>query len=70
MKFSHIFAVSIICFILFFDACYGRIDKEEKVVYSLISAFLCGMFFGEVFVNYTKKRYVRKLFEAAWEKYS
>ena len=68
MKFSHIFVVSIICFILIFDACCGRIDKEEKVVYALISAFLCGMFFGELFINYMHKRYARELFGAAWEK--
>ena len=65
MKFSHIFVVSIICFILIFDAGCGRIDKEEKVVYALISAFLCGMFFGELFINYMHKRYARELFGAA-----
>ena len=68
MKFSHIFAVSIICFILIFDGCCGKTDKEEKVVYVLISAFFCEMFFGELFVNYMNKRYTRELFGAAWEK--
>ena len=68
MKLSHIFVVSIICFILIFDSCCGRIDKEEKIVYALISAFLCGMFFGELFINYMHKRYARELSGAAWEK--
>ena len=67
MKFAHIFAVSIICFILILDGCCGRIDKEEEVVYALISAFFCGMFFGELFINYMHERYTRELFGAAWE---
>ena len=62
MKFVFLFGVFICFSISIYDVCKGQIDREEKVVYSLICAFFCGMFTAELLISYFRERAIKKLF--------
>ena len=59
MRAAFVFTFGVICVKLLFDAFMGSIDKEEKVIYALVSAFFCGMFFGELLLIFKQRRAVQ-----------
>ena len=60
MKFGYLFFV-LFC-ILMYDGWNGRINTKEKLIYSLICAFFCGMFTAEIIISYLRERAIRRLF--------
>ena len=56
MRAAFVFGFAVICIKLLFDAFMGLIDKEEKAIYAVVSAFFCGMFFAELLLIYRQNR--------------
>ena len=56
MRSAFVFGFAVICIKLLFDAFMGSINKEETAIYAIVSAFFCGMFFGELLLIYRQNR--------------
>ena len=62
MKFGYIFGIFVLLLMLMMDAGRGQINSKEKVLYSLICSFFCGMFTAEIIISYLRERAIRRFF--------